>query len=73
MSIIFTPTNNESADESNKKAVAKNVAIHTLTMINQRQSNSEVHQNRMKELRKELEYLKETEWKYEPIEKYIGQ
>lgn len=33
----------------------------------------ESHQARMKTLREQLDYLKNTEWKYEPIEKYIGQ
>lgn len=31
------------------------------------------HQKRLKTLRKELDYLQTTAWKYQPIEKYIGQ
>lgn len=36
-------------------------------------SVQEVHKNRIKSLRKELDYINETKWKYEPIEKYMGQ
>lgn len=35
--------------------------------------NEELQAARMVELRKSLNYIKETEWKYEPIEKLIGQ
>lgn len=35
--------------------------------------NEELQANRMVELRKSMNYIKETEWKYEPIEKFIGQ
>ncbi|XP_076031487.1 uncharacterized protein LOC143019591 [Oratosquilla oratoria] len=31
------------------------------------------HEKRMKELRKELDYISDTNWRYAPIEKYIGQ
>lgn len=33
----------------------------------------ENHMRRLQNLRKEVSYLKNTEWKYEPVEKYIGQ
>lgn len=36
-------------------------------------SIQELHENRLKNLRKEIDFLKETSWKYNPIEKYIGQ
>lgn len=35
--------------------------------------NEELQAARMVELRKALNYIKETEWQYEPIEKLIGQ
>lgn len=35
--------------------------------------NEELQTARMIELRKSLNYIKETEWQYEPIEKLIGQ
>lgn len=31
------------------------------------------HNKRLKMLRKELDYLQSTAWKYQPIDKYIGQ
>lgn len=39
----------------------------------EKQANDEIQTDRMAELRKELAYIKETEWQYEPIEKHIGQ
>lgn len=33
----------------------------------------ENHSNRLQQLRKELNYIKETDWQYDPIEKYLGQ
>ncbi|XP_055689637.1 uncharacterized protein LOC129793553 [Lutzomyia longipalpis] len=33
----------------------------------------ETHAKRLHNLRKELSYLKKTEWKYDPIDKLIGQ
>lgn len=32
----------------------------------------DAHQKRLKQLRKELDYLQNTAWKYQPIENYIG-
>lgn len=33
----------------------------------------EAHQKRLKTLRKELDYLKNSAWMYQPIDKFIGQ
>ncbi|XP_069180584.1 uncharacterized protein [Procambarus clarkii] len=33
----------------------------------------EEHEKRMRDLRKQLEYIADTNWKYSPVEKYIGQ
>ena len=33
----------------------------------------EEHEKRMTDLRKQLEYISDTNWKYSPIEKFIGQ
>ena len=35
------------------------------------QIQKEAHQKRLKLLRKELDYIQTTNWKYEPIESYI--
>lgn len=39
----------------------------------QKRTERELHQKRVQSLRKELEYLKATEWKYQPVDKYINQ
>lgn len=33
----------------------------------------EAHQKRLKILRKELDYLKNSAWMYQPVDKFIGQ
>nr|XP_053653525.1 uncharacterized protein LOC128703010 [Cherax quadricarinatus]XP_053653526.1 uncharacterized protein LOC128703010 [Cherax quadricarinatus]XP_053653527.1 uncharacterized protein LOC128703010 [Cherax quadricarinatus] len=33
----------------------------------------EEHEKRTRDLRKQLEYIADTNWKYSPVEKYIGQ
>lgn len=33
----------------------------------------EAHQKRLKVLRKELDYLKNSAWMYQPVDKFIGQ
>lgn len=35
--------------------------------------HTEAHKKRLKKLRKELNYLQETAWKYQSIEKILGQ
>lgn len=35
--------------------------------------SEEIQAARMADLRKSLNFIKETEWQYEPIEKHIGQ
>lgn len=50
-------------------AACLNEIVHTNASVN----TQEMHQHRIKALRKKLEYLKETEWKYQPVDKYIGQ
>ncbi|KAK3861404.1 hypothetical protein Pcinc_032628 [Petrolisthes cinctipes] len=32
----------------------------------------EEHEKRLRDLRKELDYITDTDWKYSPVEKYIG-
>ncbi|CAH2008310.1 unnamed protein product [Acanthoscelides obtectus] len=51
----------------------KAVRCYEIVNTNAEGSIQDMHQNRIKSLRKELEYLKETSWKYDPIDKYIGQ
>lgn len=62
-------------DEKGDDLTALRAASKIQEMVNTNLAlaSQELHQNRIKSLRKELEYLKETEWRYEPIDKYIGQ
>lgn len=41
--------------------------------MGEKRTQKENHINRLQNLRKELNYIKTTDWQYEPIEKYIGQ
>lgn len=43
------------------------------TALGEQKLQAENHEKRLANMRKELAYLKSTEWKYDPIEKYIGQ
>ncbi|XP_068212927.1 putative cyclin-dependent serine/threonine-protein kinase DDB_G0272797/DDB_G0274007 [Palaemon carinicauda] len=38
-----------------------------------RDLKKEEHEKRMRDLRKQLEHIADTNWKYSPVEKYIGQ
>lgn len=64
-----------SQSPSNRETVSVKsmLKFHEFISENATATEYELHQNRMKNLRKELDFLKETEWKYQPIEKYIGQ
>lgn len=70
--ILFSPAQEE-RNEDPSLAALKCTKYYEIIKTNAESSLQELHQNRMKSLRKELDYLKETVWKYEPIEKYIGQ
>lgn len=63
----------QSPSDREAVTVKSMLKFHEIIHDNVTQTENELHQNRMKNLRKELDYLKETEWKYQPIEKYIGQ
>lgn len=53
----------------------KNQAFNFVVFMEkcEKRVNEELQTARMIELRKSLNYIKETEWQYEPIEKLIGQ
>lgn len=53
--------------------VRNRAKFNEIVYVNALQGQEEAHQNRLKNLRKELDYIKSTAWKYDPIEKYIGQ
>lgn len=70
-SILSSPSQVDKSDDVNtiRNAAKLNEIVNLNSVVN----TQEMHQSRMKGLRKELQYLKETEWKYQPIDKYIGQ
>lgn len=70
--ILFSPAQEERNDDPSLAAL-KSTKNYEIIKTNQDSSMQELHQNRLKSLRKELDHLKETAWKYEPIEMYIGQ
>lgn len=77
-SIQLSPAEPMKNDSEEDKLLAtlpayKNAELLMLVQTSQETIEQELHQNRMRELRKELQYLEDTAWKYEPIEKYIGQ
>lgn len=70
-SVLSSPLQDEKGDDLN--ALRNAALMHQIVNISVPIASQEIHQERIKMLRKELEYLKETEWKYENIDKYIGQ
>ncbi|EEZ99941.1 hypothetical protein TcasGA2_TC002737 [Tribolium castaneum] len=72
--ILSTPSSQD--EKSEGPSVSSTLRLtwyHEIIRTNATQSLQDLHQHRVKTLRKELDYLKETEWKYESIDKYIGQ
>lgn len=63
----------EKCEPLSLSSTIKLTRYYEIVRSNATQSLQDIHQNKIKTLRKELDYLKETEWKYDPIEKYIGQ
>ena len=59
--------------ERDTASVKMTVKFHELVREGALEAFNEQHQNRMKNLRKEIEYLKETEWKYQPTKEcFVG-
>lgn len=69
-SVLSSPQLDEKDDMATLRKAAM---VHEIVNENVSLASQEMHENRIKTLRKETEYLKETEWKYEPIEHFIGQ
>lgn len=67
-----SPTQEERSEDSSVVAI-KFTKYFEVVRTNAENSLQEIHQSRIKTLRKELDYIKETNWKYEPVDKYIGQ
>lgn len=69
-SVLSSP---QQGDRDDAATLRRAAMMHEIVNMNISLASQEIHQNRIKQLRKETEYLKETEWKYEPVEKFIGQ
>lgn len=56
-------------------SLQKNQAFNFVVFMEkcEKKVSEELQAARMIELRKSLNFIKETEWQYEPIEKHIGQ
>lgn len=75
-SVLASPSQsatNEDSQMSPYSLIRYRANFNEIVHVNVLQCQQEAHKNRIKNLRKELDYLKVTSWKYEPIEKYIGQ
>lgn len=71
--ILSDPLTSPSEDKQESVSVILRLTKYfELVRTNAAQSIDEMHQNRLKALRREVDHLRETEWKYDPIEKYIG-
>ncbi|ENN71771.1 hypothetical protein D910_06607 [Dendroctonus ponderosae] len=66
--VLFTPAHEERSEESSS-AVIKNTKFYEVITTCQEMQVQEQHENRLKDLRSELEYLKQTAWQYEGVEK----
>ena len=66
-------TPNLSSRPSGDRAVRNMGFDRSLDVVYVSDVDKEEHDNRLKDLRKQLEYIADTNWKYSPIEKYIGQ
>lgn len=70
-SVFSSPSQLDKNDDLS--TIRNSAKLNEIVNVNSTLSVQEMHQNRMKQLRKELQYLKDNEWKYQPIDKYIGQ
>lgn len=68
--IISTPPQEERTDDPFAIRCAKHFEV---VRTNAESGLQEIHQTRIKVLRKELDYLKETNWKYGSTDHFIGQ
>lgn len=74
-SVLQSPAFDEqsSKDLNNLGRITDLTEFNELVQKETDQTFTELHQNRIKSLRKELKFLKETEWMYEHLNKNIRQ
>ncbi|KAJ8022817.1 hypothetical protein HOLleu_37817 [Holothuria leucospilota] len=62
-----------SVDEGDKiDSLCDQLQVEENTQLAVRNAQKEIHEKRLEELRKQQEYLKETNWKYKPADSLIG-
>lgn len=66
-------TSTEKTDDPTKKNILTHFNFTVYVEASEKRVQQENHLNRLQKLRKELNHIKETDWQYDPIEKYIGQ
>lgn len=71
--LIFLPKQHELYDDISNTSVKTIIKLTETVRVQSKQAEQELHQERMVYLRKVLDYVKESDWQYEPIDKYIGQ
>lgn len=71
--VLFSPNDPDVNEDATSQSIKTSAKFNERIIIGCAQTMQESHQARIKALRKELDYLKDTEWKYEPIDKYMGQ
>lgn len=60
-------------DLTNAKQGIVRQKFHLYVELCENSMRLEMHMKRLSNLRKELTYIKNTDWKYDPVEKQIGQ
>lgn len=71
--MLNSPAQNKNNEDNTLSSVKSCAKFGETVQVHSSQSLQELHQNRLKLLRKELDFVKESDWKYENIDKYIGQ
>lgn len=66
-------TSEASEDLSNAKQGIVRQKFHLYVELCENSMKIETHMKRLSNLRKELTYIKNTDWKYDPVEKQVGQ
>ncbi|XP_055703321.1 uncharacterized protein LOC129801909 [Phlebotomus papatasi] len=68
----YSSSDTQDLDSSRRQAYAR-VKFLLYVEIGEDSLQLENHMKRLQNLRKELSYIKKTEWQYDPIDKLIGQ
>lgn len=73
LSTTRAPRKDSSNPELNQLSLLARFKVEHAVDQARSQILKEAHQKRLKILRKELDYLKNSAWMYQPVDKFIGQ